>query len=119
MTRRKRAVATLFVTLISLLASVGMAKPAEATGYSAFGYNNYASYFVAACYDYTACRQTSSGNVYPGNGTPLQLVCWFDGSWQKGNYWTNRWFIVNIYGRSGLWVTTASYVMSQYAVRAC
>ena len=53
-------------------------------------------------------------HVAPGY-TPVQMVCWRDASWYAG---TNRWFKVNGYFGSGVWVS-ANQVINQTRVPRC
>lgn len=59
---------------------------------------------------------------YFGNGTGLWLYCYTDAQWAYGNYWTNRWFRVNVpsyrYGSPAAYIH-ASLVAAQYAVPRC
>jgi hypothetical protein len=56
--------------------------------------------------------------AYFGNGTPLTLYCYTDAQWAYGNYWTNRWFRVNVpsyrYGSPEAYIH-ASLVAAQYS----
>lgn len=59
-----------------------------------------------------------------GNQT-ASVMCWYDGDWAYGNYWTNRWFRVLVWEtydgyRTPRWLFVhASYVFNQPHVREC
>jgi hypothetical protein len=59
---------------------------------------------------------------YFGNGTQLSLYCYVDAEWAYGNYWTNRWFRVNVpsyrYGSPEAYIS-ASLVAAQYPTPHC
>lgn len=62
---------------------------------------------------------TSSGNQVSS------VMCWFDGDWATGGYYTNRWFKVLVWEsydgyRTPRWLFVhASYVYNQPVVRRC
>lgn len=60
--------------------------------------------------------------AYVNNYTGLYLYCYTDAQWTHGNYWTNRWFMVNVptyrYGSPEAYIH-ASLVANQYPVPHC
>lgn len=55
------------------------------------------------------------------NGYPLALICWVDGGWMDGNYWTNRWFQVQVpYDKVGTTgYINASVVANRHTLPHC
>jgi hypothetical protein len=55
------------------------------------------------------------------NGYQLTMLCWADGAWADGNYWTNRWFDVVVPytndGQTGF--INASLVANQPSLPSC
>ena len=55
------------------------------------------------------------------NDYPLALVCWVDGGWAQGDYWTNRWFYLPVPGDTvGTYgFINASVVANRYTLPQC
>jgi hypothetical protein len=111
--RIKHVRAAAATTAIAAAVGLGLtASPASAA--SSYLHNNYATWTPASCY--SGC---DGSNIYPANGTSFTMQCWFDADYQKGNTWTNRYFIGLVGGHPGRWVVQASYVFNQVSVIAC
>jgi hypothetical protein len=53
------------------------------------------------------------------NYTSVRMLCWTDGVWWNGNYWSNRWFRVSmIYGDGREWLHSSN-VYAQTSVPHC
>ncbi|MDX2544573.1 hypothetical protein ACOT81_35495 [Streptomyces sp. WI04-05B] len=56
------------------------------------------------------------------NGRMADMMCWKDGDWAQGNYWTNRWFYSTVQSNgTNNWIgyVHASLVANQKTVPHC
>ncbi|MDX2936120.1 hypothetical protein [Streptomyces ipomoeae] len=56
------------------------------------------------------------------NGRMVDMMCWKDGQWAQGNYWTNRWFYSTVQSNgTNNWIgyVHASLVANQKTVPRC
>lgn len=68
---------------------------------------------MRACASSTACAIIG----WLPNESAVEMLCWWDGDWANGNYWTNRWFKIRFSDGNAL--VHASLVTNQAAVRRC
>src|SRR4051794_33241916 len=112
MSRSRRRIAA-FASALVLLVFGGAAASADA----AYIWSHSGGAYIRA---QPSSYSTAYG--YFGNGTGLWLYCYTDAQWAYGNYWTNRWFRVNVpsyrYGSPAAYIN-ASLVAAQYGVPHC
>lgn len=89
--RSKRAMAAVAVAATSVAISVATVPSAQAASNTGWVSSNSGGAYIRAQPD-----AASMFYAYVGNGTPLSISCYRDGSWALGNYWTNRWFMTNV-----------------------
>jgi len=128
LTGRWVAMATLLVSLSfgGLLASEGLASAATTPGYPTaqveVGASTRTVPFIESS-DYWGYALPNPGSSYWLQ--TVSVLCWYDGSWATGNYYTNRWFKVLVWESYDGYATPrwlfvhASYVFNQPSVREC
>lgn len=66
---------------------------------------------------------TNSGIIGTApNGRMVDMMCWQDGDWAQGNYWSNRWFYSTVQSNgTNNWIgyVHASLVADQKSVPHC
>lgn len=123
--RRSRLRKILLAVVCAIALTAGAAvlpspEPAEAAGPSYI--NNYWGANMRWCsggpygYPSLSCPRHSV-TPWLSNGTKVTMLCWKDGGWANGRYWSNRWFFVDTDIVTG-WVHS-SLVANQTWVRRC
>lgn len=112
----RRGGAMMALVVAVLMALLGAAGTANASGSSYIYTQPGHPAAVATCWE--ACGATGRG-IYPGNGTPAQMICYADEGSYTGNYTSTRFFVVTISGQPGEWWIHSSYVYYQTSVPHC
>jgi hypothetical protein len=69
-----------------------------------------------------SCDSTGCGAefyLYGPAYSPVYMLCWIDGQWADGNYWTNRWFYIYAPTANRYGYINASLVYNQAASPHC
>jgi hypothetical protein len=105
---------------VAAATSIAAAAVAAAPSASAIGYGTVSSN-TGGAYVRAQPDPNSAYYAYAYNGYRLTMYCWVDAAWAYGNYWTNRWFQVQVPGwqYGGVGYITASLVANQPPLPHC
>ena len=121
--RTRFTIARLAAAIALIAATVGVIMPSPANAAADWTWPLQASnVWTNGWANVRSCDRTTCSVVFQLYGpaySPVDMLCWEDGQWANGNYYTNRWFYIYSLTARRYGYINASLVYNQVKVGSC